>query len=49
MLITGHKSESVFERYNITSEDDLRDAMTKVDSYHEKLEEQPKEALNNDD
>jgi integrase len=33
MLITGHRSNSVFQRYNITSDDDLRDAMRKVDKH----------------
>ena len=41
MLITGHKSESVFQRYNITSEDDLRDAIEKVNDYLGRLEKHP--------
>ena len=31
MRLTGHKTESVFERYNITSPDDLRDAARRLD------------------
>ncbi len=33
MAISGHRSESVFERYNIDTDDDLREAVTKVASY----------------
>jgi integrase len=33
MLISGHRSESVFERYNIDTDDDLREAVAKVASY----------------
>ncbi|MCC6861662.1 MAG: tyrosine-type recombinase/integrase [Bryobacterales bacterium] len=35
MLISGHRTRSVFERYNIISEDDLKEAMRRLGSYHE--------------
>lgn len=31
MMMTGHKTRSVFERYNITSSNDLRDAARRLD------------------
>jgi hypothetical protein len=34
MAISGHKSRSMFDRYNITSEDDLREAEEKVGQRH---------------
>jgi integrase len=33
MGITGHKTRSIFERYNITNTDDLREAMLSVEKY----------------
>jgi len=36
MRITGHKTRSVFDRYNITDTNDLRSAMLSVEKYRKK-------------
>jgi len=48
MKISGHKTRSVFDRYNITSEEDLREAADRLDNYIQRkmvtLSVTPKEA-----
>ncbi|MDN5941275.1 MAG: site-specific integrase [Nitrospira sp.] len=41
--ISGHKTDAVFERYNITSDEDLREAMQKQEAYVTALPVHPRQ------
>jgi hypothetical protein len=38
MMISGHKTRSVFDRYNIVSEQDLTDAVRKLQKFQDAAE-----------
>jgi integrase len=38
MKMTGHKTRSIFERYNIVSEGDLKDAASRLNLFSEKMD-----------
>lgn len=49
MQISGHKTASVFRRYNILSEDDIRDAATKQDARYDVLDAKAQQSDENND
>jgi integrase len=44
MSITGHKTESVYRRYDIVSEEDLRDAGRRLEAWRERTTAEPLQA-----
>lgn len=41
MLLSGHRTEAGFERYNIDTDDELREAVGKLASYVDGLPDKP--------
>lgn len=37
MSVSGHRTRSVFDRYNITAEDDIRQALAQAQKYREEV------------